>query len=689
MNTKLFTDLEILQVAINGPATACIQSIDFLGHLAQELGAQVYYQDGFSLDPDSFIGRLKKKITCDPFAWATEAENRILLIANNENYDVKEIKGYNTTSSVTIQMSSWHTEPTLFAEAGLAHILGSPDREPIIPAANYATAMISYAGFSALSAVYCKRRRTGKAEQGLVDGLSSLAWVNWKSVISGQMGKDMMRQGTQAEWPSIVCKDGYASFIYHAGSWDNIKKMINDPRLEDSKYDSFEGRSKHRDDYMPIIKSWAKKKTKIELAKLFLEHNVPSAPIYTPSELFQDPLFLHRNTFRNIQRSGKEIQSPIAPHRIVKEEKFVSNTSTFTPNIASDKPLEGIRILDLGIITAGAGSSAILADMGAEVLKIESPTYVDPFRLWAGSKNSPFFKHNNRNKRALGINLKTPEGKQQFLELVRTADVVLENFRRGVLDRMGFSFDVLKAHNPNILLASISGQGLDGPNSKASTFGSTLEANAGFASLSSYEDEVPYVTGRFGNYPDQTVSLYAGAAIALAAQRCKEEHCAMQLDISQRDVALFMIGEVLEQVSLHDKADRQFIKNKIQGYAINQFYKTNDEQWVIITLDHTSLLTKVDPDLSEASLKKWVRERELSSVLAEMRKAGIGASPSLSSIEVYAATMKRAKGAFSKTPSEQFVKAFPYQLNQSPMEVWCDAPKVGEHNEKYNLANVE
>jgi len=122
-----------------------------------------------------------------------------------------------------------------------------------------------------------------------------------------------------------------------------------------------------------------------------------------------------------------------------------------------------------------------------------------------------------------------------------------------VLDRMGFSYEVLKEHNPQILVASISGQGLDGPNSTASTFGSTLEANAGFASLSCYEDEVPYVTGRFGNYPDQTVSLYAGAAIALAAQRCKEE----QWRDSQIDY--------LSRIKYSRSTSISFIKRKIKS----------------------------------------------------------------------------------------------------------------------------
>jgi len=108
----------------------------------------------------------------------------------------------------------------------------------------------------------------------------------------------------------------------------------------------------------------------------------------------------------------------------------------------------------------------------------------------------------------------------------------------------------------------------------------------------------------------------------------------------------------------------------------------------VITADNVEQLKKVDSNLNKASLAAWVGERDLSSVLSKLRESGIGAAPSLSSTEVYTATMKRAKGAFGKTPTDQFVKAFPYQLNQTPLEIWCDAPKVGEHNLKYNLAGI-
>ena len=161
----------------------------------------------------------------------------------------------------------------------------------------------------------------------------------------------------------------------------------------------------------------------------------------------------------------------------------------------SDLPLAGMLVIDLGIFTAGSVTSTLLADLGARVIKIESESYSDPFRIWPGIKgDSPLFTFNNRNKLGVNIDLKTDAGKVTFLELVARADIVVENFRRGVLERLGIDFPVLKSANPNIILASVSGQGASGPGSGHVSFGSTLEAIGGVAALTGYKDGPCYIS---------------------------------------------------------------------------------------------------------------------------------------------------------------------------------------------------
>ena len=185
-------------------------------------------------------------------------------------------------------------------------------------------------------------------------------------------------------------------------------------------------------------------------------------------------------------------------------------------------------MLDFGLLTAGANTSAMLADLGADVLKIESGAYLDPFRVvgklddedswW---NRSPQFRFTNRNKRGLALNLKSPEGQRVIRELAQQCDVVVENFRRGVLDRAGLGYKDLSAVNPRLVFAAISSQGDTGPERMNVSFGSTLDATSGIASLTGYEGEEPRISGMDVNYPDQIVSLFATGMVITAVMEAR------------------------------------------------------------------------------------------------------------------------------------------------------------------------
>ena len=185
-------------------------------------------------------------------------------------------------------------------------------------------------------------------------------------------------------------------------------------------------------------------------------------------------------------------------------------------------PLSRVRVLDFGLLTAGANTSAMLADLGADVLKVESGAYLDPFRVVGKMDDadgwwnrSPQFRFTNRNKRGLALNLKAAEGQRVIRDLARRCDVVVENFRRGVLDRAGLGYAALKAINPRIVFAAISSQGDTGPERMNVSFGSTLDATSGIAALTGYAGEEPRISGMDVNYPDQIVSLFATGIVYL------------------------------------------------------------------------------------------------------------------------------------------------------------------------------
>ena len=606
---------DIVEVYSEDAALPAMRAIRFAAGIANQLGARsrikghlpAFLQEGFYRhDP--------------PANQAEQTQRHVIYLCASA--PAQRAEG----ASIIVDMESWQTEETLFAASGLSDLLGDPERDPLTPNANYAAHTIGYTVFAALSAIAASLQRFNRPEQAIVSGTGALSWVNWKSAMAGALGQPITRQGEAAEWPVLPCKDGHVAFVYTERDWANVIKMIGDPTLEDECFSSFKGRAEHREDYMHPVREWCAQYTKSELAELFLKWEIPGAPVATVTDLLGDPLLAHRETFEQV----RDVTKPKLPHRI----EASASGGRPKPDDQGDLPLDGIRILDFGIITAGAGVSALLADMGAEVIKVESPTYPDPFRAWAGAADgdSPLFKSNNRNKKGIALDLKTDEGMSDFLELARTADIVIENFRRGVLDRLGLTFERLCEANPSILLASISGQGLSGPGSGHTTFGSTLEASSGFASLTCYENGLPVISGRNLNYPDQIICLYGAAIIALQAIQCRRDGTARHIDVSQRDCAVYQLGDVIHHVSQGAPDSADAVKAYLKTLSRAAAPSTN-------TLHRTSSDLASDPTNTNASI-------------------------------------------FAKSPNGALVKGFPFQLVSQPMTIWGDAPGVGEHTDE-------
>jgi crotonobetainyl-CoA:carnitine CoA-transferase CaiB-like acyl-CoA transferase len=207
--------------------------------------------------------------------------------------------------------------------------------------------------------------------------------------------------------------------------------------------------------------------------------------------------------------------------------------------------------VDLGWITAGAASSTLLLDLGADVVKVEGPGAPDPFRQWEGAglgtdwwNRSPFFAFTNRGKQSLCLDLKDPRGREVLLRLLEGADVLVENFRRGVMASFGLDPVLLRQRFPRLVIASISSQGETGPDRDMVSFGSTLEATAGLAALTG-AGATPVITGRDVNYPDQVVCLFAAGAIVAALLERDRTGSGAHLDLSQRELTSFLLGEEL------------------------------------------------------------------------------------------------------------------------------------------------
>ena len=153
------------------------------------------------------------------------------------------------------------------------------------------------------------------------------------------------------------------------------------------------------------------------------------------------------------------------------------------PHAPASTALSHIRVLDIARVRSGPTAVRQLADWGADVIKIEPPEAIDPDGALGAARHTPDFQNLQRNKRSLTLNLKEPDGLALFLRLVATADVVVENFRPDVKDRLGIDYESLKAVNPRIILASISGFGQTGPYAGRPGFDQIAQGMGGLMSI--------------------------------------------------------------------------------------------------------------------------------------------------------------------------------------------------------------
>ena len=200
--------------------------------------------------------------------------------------------------------------------------------------------------------------------------------------------------------------------------------------------------------------------------------------------------------------------------------------------------LQGVRVLELTTMITGPLAGMMLADLGAEVIKVENPPGGDPFRTFRGEKFSPYFSSYNRNKKSIAVNLRCANGQAVIEKLVKQADVLIENFRPGVMERLGLGADVLKEWNPGLVNCSISGFGKDGPYRDRPAYDAVAQALSGITSLF-LDPEKPQLTGP--TIADNMTGIYACYGILGALYERQKSGLGRLVEVNMVDATLALI----------------------------------------------------------------------------------------------------------------------------------------------------
>ena len=276
-------------------------------------------------------------------------------------------------------------------------------------------------------------------------------------------------------------------------------------------------------------------------------------------------------------------------------------------------PLAGVKVLDLGTVIAGAYTGTILANFGAEVIKIEPPEG-DPFRPFG-----PGFTNHNRGKRGLGLNLKDPEGREAFLDLARTADVVVDNYRLGVRERLGIDYPVLAANNPAIISCSITAFGSQGPDARRPGFDPLLQARSGMMAAQGGPGQEPV----FHSVPINDVATAAVASFGIIAALLARERTGQGQNIETCLAAQSAFFQSQALVTWPGAPPPPVGERDCEGVSAVQRYYQCADGWITLAITEPGQIAGLERALLDRALGVDAWEERFPDLLAQPRRGDL------------------------------------------------------------------
>ena len=326
---------------------------------------------------------------------------------------------------------------------------------------------------------------------------------------------------------------------------------------------------------------------------------------------------------------------------------------------APAKPLAGIKVVELGTLIAGPFAARILAEFGAEVIKIEAPDGGDPLRKWRKlyEGTSLWWYLQARNKKSVTVNLKHPDGVEVVRRLVAEADIVVENFRPGVLDKLGLGWEALSAINPGLVMVRLSGFGQSGPMAQQPGFGAIGESMGGLRYVTGFPDRPPVKTGI--SIGDSIAALW-GALGALMALRHKEVNggAGQVVDVALYEAVFAMMESLVPEFDVFGFV-RERTGNIMPGITPSNTHTTRDGRHITIGANGDAIFRRLmramgcedpaeDPTLADnagrdarreelyALIDAWVAQHDEAAVLATLAAAEVPASRIYSVADMFA-----------------------------------------------------
>ena len=602
--------------------------------------------------------------------------------------------------------ATWRaTDPVLYAMCTALSRSGPAVGTPVLPPDGIASATAAVQAAWALLAAYFNRLRCGVGDyidfsrfDAVVMALDPPFGTQGQAATARKGGERWRgRPRNQDLYPIFTCSDGFVRICVMAPrQWRGLRAWLGEPeQFQDPRFDTLAARAQAFDELGSLIGAMFADRTRDELVAAGQQHGVPIAAVLTPSEALHSDHLDAVGALADVDlapgvtarvpvgywsvdgaRAGFRAAAPPvgAGEPIWRAERF--QPAPVAP--VGGLPLEGIRVVDLGIIVAGGELSRLFGDLGAHVIKVESAAYPDGLRQKREHQAiGDSFARAHRNHLGFGIDLRDAAGAEVFTELVGSADALFANFKPGTLSALGFGYQRLRDLNPSIVVAESSAYGEQGPWSTRLGYGPLVRATTGVTSLWTSDQPNPAARHPFYDattiFPDHVVGRISAIGALAGLIRRQRSGLGARLHVSQAEAGINQLDTCFVTLAAETAGHGEPVRHDDAQHLVLRC--AGDDEWCVVSLLSESDRRAAADVTGGEDLTDWAAQHSPQQAAALLQAVGIAAGPMNRPDEVYEHPQLRWRKVLADMTHPLFDVLLPAETGPAPFRNIPQSPQ--------------
>lgn len=583
------------------------------------------------------------------------------------------------------------TDPVLYAMCSALSRSGPTVGTPVLPPDGIASATAAIQATWAVLVAYFNRLRCGAGDyidfarfDAVVLALDPPFGTQGQAATARKAGERWQgRPRNQELYPIFKCRDGFVRIcVMSPRQWHGLRAWLGEPeQFQDPRFDGLAARAQAFEELGSLITAQFAHQSREELVEAGQGHSVPIAAVLTPAEALHSDQLAATGALTDVDlAAGISVRIPVgywsvdgdrAGFRIaapqISGDKISWRTSRFEPApdaAVGDRPLAGIRVVDLGIIVAGGELSRLFGDLGAEVIKVESAAYPDGLRQKREHQAiGDSFARAHRNHLGLGLDLRSPAGAEVFARLVAASDAVFANFKPGTLDSLGFGYPRLQELNTGLVLAQSSAYGEVGPWSTRLGYGPLVRAATGVTSLWTADTAESDARHPFFDattiFPDHVVGRITAIAALAALIRRRRRGVGARIGVSQAEAGINQLDTRFVTLAAEASGASAEVHPDTAEHLV--LACLGEDQWCVVSITSDADRCAIAGLVGDAALAEWTALRTPGQVAEQLQAAGVPAGPMHRPDDVYDHPQLAARGVLTDVTHPLFAVPLPVE----------------------------